>query len=180
MSESQNNRPVAVSIKNLSKSYPTPLEGLKRFFRRPVKPAVEALSDVSFDIFEGEIFGLIGRNGAGKTTLTKIIATLVQPTNGSVNVKGFDSVRDEVQVRSLIGFATAEERSFYWRLTIEQNLMFFARLYGMKDSQARKRIIEHFFNLKNSQQSVLQNFPRVTNNGSQLRARCCQNHLCFC
>lgn len=142
MSESQKNRTVAVSIKNLSKIYPTPLEGLKRFFRRPIKPAVEALRDVSFDIFESEIFGLIGRNGAGKTTLTKIIATLVQPTNGNVNVKGFDSVRDEVQVRSLIGLATAEERSFYWRLTVEQNLMFFARLYGMNDSQARRRIIE--------------------------------------
>lgn len=142
MPESHNaNRQVSVSIKNLSKTYPTQLERLKKFFRRPIKPPVEALRDVSFDIYDGEIFGLIGRNGAGKTTLTKIIATLVQPTNGIAIVKGFDSVRDEVYVRSLIGLATAEERSFYWRLTVEQNLMFFARLYGMKDGEARKRII---------------------------------------
>ncbi len=131
----------AVSISNLSKTYPTQFERLKRFFRRPVKPPVEALSDVSFDIHEGEIFGLIGKNGAGKTTLTKIIATLVQPTSGSVSVKNFDSVKDETRVRSLIGLAIAEERSFYWRLTVEQNLMFFARLYGLSDTEARKRII---------------------------------------
>lgn len=101
---------------------------------------VEALRDISLEIEEGEIFGLIGRNGAGKTTLTKIIATLVQPTSGTVSVGGFDSVRDDVRVRSLVGLATAEERSFYWRLTAQQNLLFFARLYGMNDQTAKKRI----------------------------------------
>ena len=69
-------RRVAVSINHLSKTYPVPLMRLKRFFRRSLKPPVEALSDVSFDVRAGEIFGLIGRNGAGKTTLTKIVATL--------------------------------------------------------------------------------------------------------
>jgi ABC-2 type transport system ATP-binding protein len=134
----------AVTIENLSKTYPTSFPRLKKFFRLPAKPAVEALKNVSFEIAEGEIFGLIGKNGAGKTTLTKIIATLVQPTGGRVSVKNFDSVKNEVEVRSLIGLATAEERSFYWRLTSEQNLTFFARLYGMKDKQARKRIAEIF------------------------------------
>ena len=109
-----------------------------------IKPAVEALRNISFEIGEGEIFGLIGRNGAGKTTLTKIIATLVHPSGGQIFVKGFDTVSDEVKVRSLIGLATAEERSFYWRLTSHQNLMFFARLYGMKDEAARRRIAELF------------------------------------
>ncbi|MBV9958604.1 MAG: ABC transporter ATP-binding protein, partial [Acidobacteria bacterium] len=134
--------PVAVSIEHLSKTYPPQLARLRQFLRRPVKPPVEALTDVSFDVREGEIFGLIGRNGAGKTTLTKIVATLVQPTSGSVTVRGFDSVRDDAQVRAQVGLATAEERSFYWRLTAEQNLMFFARLHGLNDAQARRRIIE--------------------------------------
>jgi ABC-2 type transport system ATP-binding protein len=133
---------VAISIRQLSKTYPVPLARLKKFFRRKATPPVEALRDVSFDVREGEIFGLIGRNGAGKTTLTKIIATLVQPTSGAVVVRGFDSVRDEESVRSQLGLATAEERSFYWRLTIEQNLNFFARLYGMTDASARARIEE--------------------------------------
>ncbi|HEV7905630.1 MAG TPA: ATP-binding cassette domain-containing protein, partial [Pyrinomonadaceae bacterium] len=119
---------VAISIRQLSKTYPVSLARLKKFFRRKATDPVEALRDVSFDVREGEIFGLIGRNGAGKTTLTKIIATLVQPTSGAVVVRGYDSVRDEVAVRAQLGLANAEERSFYWRLTIQQNLTFFARL----------------------------------------------------
>jgi ABC-2 type transport system ATP-binding protein len=140
-------RAVAVSIRHLSKTYPIQLARLKQFFRRASKPPVEALRDVSFDVRAGEIFGLIGRNGAGKTTLTKIVATLVQPTEGTVKVLGYDSVRDEEKVRAQVGLATAEERSFYWRLTTEQNLIFFARLYGLNDRLARQRIgqlIERF------------------------------------
>ncbi|MEJ7860195.1 MAG: ABC transporter ATP-binding protein [Pyrinomonadaceae bacterium] len=134
----------SISIQNISKIYPPSFPRLKKFLHLNIKPSVEALRDVSIDIQEGEIFGLIGRNGAGKTTLTKIIATLVQPSGGQVLVKGFDTVSAEVKVRSLIGLATAEERSFYWRLTSHQNLMFFARLYGMKDDAARQRIAELF------------------------------------
>ena len=133
---------LAVSIEHLSKTYPVPLARLRAFFRRPSKPAVEALRDVSFEVSEGEIFGLIGRNGAGKTTLTKIVATLVQPTSGTVTVKGYDSVHNDERVRGMVGLATAEERSFYWRLTVEQNLIFFARLYGLSDMAARRRIAE--------------------------------------
>src|SRR6185369_1849651 len=121
----------AISIRNLLKTYPVPFRRLRAFFRRPVKNPVEALRDVSFAVETGEIFGLIGRNGAGKTTLTKIVATLVQPTTGSVSVHGHDSVSDDEHVRRQIGLSTAEERSFYWRLTSEQNLMFFARLHGL-------------------------------------------------
>lgn len=134
----------AVAVKNLSKTYPPAFPRLKKFLHLEIKSPVEALRGVSFEIGGGEIFGLIGRNGAGKTTLTKIIATLIQPSSGTVSVKNFDSVRDEVKVRSLVGLATAEERSFYWRLTAEQNLLFFARLYGMKDAAARQRIGELF------------------------------------
>lgn len=138
----------AISIRNLSKTYPTPFRRLRAFFRRPVKEPVEALRDVSFEVREGEIFGLIGRNGAGKTTLTKIVATLVQPTTGSVSVRGSDSVLHDEQVRRQIGLATAEERSFYWRLTAEQNLMFFARLHGLSDRTAEQRIRELFAKLE--------------------------------
>jgi ABC-2 type transport system ATP-binding protein len=134
----------AVSVENLSKTYPPPFPRLKKLLRLRVQSPVEALKNVSIEIEEGEIFGLIGKNGAGKTTLAKIIATLVEPTAGRVSVKGFDSVKNSVKVRSLIGLATAEERSFYWRLTCEQNMMFFARLYDLKDTLARKRIAEIF------------------------------------
>lgn len=138
----------AIEIAGLSKEFTPPLAGLRRMLRRPVKAPVQALREVTLTVRKGEIFGLIGRNGAGKTTLTKIIATLVQPTTGQVAVNGFDSVKDDRTVREQIGLATAEERSFYWRLTAEQNLMFFARLYGLSDRDSRRRIIELFQQLE--------------------------------
>jgi ABC-2 type transport system ATP-binding protein len=139
---------LAISIRNLSKTYPVGFPRIRALFRRPAKEPVEALREVSFDVQAGEIFGLIGRNGAGKTTLTKIVATLVQPTTGSVSVRGNDSVAHDEQVRREIGLATAEERSFYWRLTAEQNLMFFARLHGLSDRFAKQRIRKLFAKLE--------------------------------
>jgi ABC-2 type transport system ATP-binding protein len=141
-------REPAISIRNLSKTYPVPFRRLRALFRRPVKEPVEALREVTFDVHSGEIFGLIGRNGAGKTTLTKIVATLVQPTTGTVTVRGSDSVLHDEQVRRRIGLATAEERSFYWRLTGEQNLMFFARLHGLSDRTAKQRMRDLFAKLE--------------------------------
>ena len=136
------NGKAVVSVDHISKTYPVPFLRLKKALKRKFKPPVEAVRDVSFEVREGEIFGLIGPNGAGKTTLTKIIATLIQPTEGNVTVKGFDSVRDDAAVRRNVGLAGAEERSFYWRLNVEQNLLFFARLHGLSGDQATRRITE--------------------------------------
>jgi ABC-2 type transport system ATP-binding protein len=138
----------AISIQNVSKTYPAAFARVRAMIGRPPRPPVEALRDVSFDIKKGEIFGLIGRNGAGKTTLTKIVATLVQPTRGRVSVLGHDSVREDQKVRRQIGLTNAEERSFYWRLTSTQNLLFFARLHGLSDSVAKRRISELFDKLE--------------------------------
>lgn len=134
--------PVAIAVDRLCQTYPVSFLRLKKFLRRKFKQPVEALRDVSFEIREGEIFGLIGPNGAGKTTLTKIIATLIQPTSGSVAVKGHDTITDDQSVRRNVGLAGAEERSFYWRLTAEQNLLFFARLHGLSTRNAKRRLGE--------------------------------------
>src|SRR5688572_24016851 len=158
--------PAAIAISKLSKAYPGPFE-LRTMLRRPPrKQPVQALRDVSFDVNEGEIFGLIGPNGAGKTTLTKIIATLVQPTTGTVTVKGFDSVAQSSELRKLIGLAAAEERSFYWRLTLEQNLMFFARLYGIPQQKARARIGELLTQL-DLEHSARQRFGELSTGNKQ-------------
>lgn len=135
-------QPAAICVEHLSKTYPVPLLRLKKFLRRKFKAPVEALRNVSLEVREGEIFGLIGPNGAGKTTLVKVIATLVQPTAGCVRVLGEDTVANDQRVRSHVGLAAAEERSFYWRLSAEQNLLFFARLHGLHRRAATKRVKE--------------------------------------
>jgi len=161
--------PVAIAIQNLSKTYPGAFELRTLLGRAPLNKRVQALSDVSFDVHEGEIFGLIGPNGAGKTTLTKIVATLVQPTTGTVNVKGFDSVAESAALRRMIGLAAAEERSFYWRLTVEQNLMFFARLYSIPSRTARERIAELLAQL-DLQNSARQRFGELSTGNKQRMA----------
>jgi len=161
--------PVAIAIRNLSKLYPGAFELRTLLGRAPRKRSVQALHDVSFDVNEGEIFGLIGPNGAGKTTLTKIIATLVQPTTGSVTVKGFDSVAQSAELRKLIGLAAAEERSFYWRLTVEQNLMFFARLYSIPARKAQAAIGE-LLALLDLEESARKRFGELSTGNKQRMA----------
>jgi ABC-2 type transport system ATP-binding protein len=161
--------PAVVSIQHISKTYPQRFAPMKSLSRGAPRPIVEALHDVSFDIREGEVFGLIGRNGAGKTTLTKILATLVQPTSGNITVRGYDSVRNEEEVRRQIGLASAEERTFYWRLTVEQNLWFFARLYGMSGQSARQRISELLARFE-LEDSVRQRFGTLSTGNKQKMA----------
>jgi ABC-2 type transport system ATP-binding protein len=156
----------AITVDGLSKTYPVPFLRLKQLLRKKFKPPVEALRHVSFTINEAEIFGLIGPNGAGKTTLTKIIATLVQPTTGAVIVKGHDSVRHDEIVRRHVGLSGAEERSFYWRLTAEQNLLFFARLHGLSGRAAANRITE-LFELLEIQEFAKRRFAELSTGNKQ-------------
>lgn len=139
---------LSISVRNLTKIYSAPFSGIRSRIGLKIKPPVTALKGVSFDVAQGEVFGLIGRNGAGKTTLTKIVATLIQPTAGTVSVCGFDTILSEKRVKSLVGLANAEERSSYWRLTAEENLLFFARLYGIPETGARRRVSELFEKLE--------------------------------
>ena len=155
-----------MSVDHISKTYPVPFLRLKKAFKRKFKPPVEAVRDVSFEVREGEIFGLIGPNGAGKTTLTKIIATLIQPTAGQVTVKGFDSVQDDLDVRRHVGLAGAEERSFYWRLTAEQNLQFFARLHGLSGDEATTRI-SHLLRALQLEDSARKRFAELSTGNKQ-------------
>lgn len=99
-----------------------------------------AVEDVSLQIAQGELFGLLGQNGAGKTTLIKMLCTALLPSSGQASVAGYDVVRQSQQVRERIGLVSGEERSFYWRLTGRQNLEFFAALYHIPPAQARRRI----------------------------------------
>jgi ABC-2 type transport system ATP-binding protein len=134
----------AVEIEKLTKIFNLPAGRVFRLLRRSGTEEVTALRGVDLTIEEGEIFGLVGRNGQGKTTLIKSIAALLVPTSGRVRVFGVDSNREDWRVKRKIGLVSSEERSFYWRLTGWQNMLFFARLHGMDEVTARRRIGELF------------------------------------
>jgi ABC-2 type transport system ATP-binding protein len=99
-----------------------------------------ALTDVSFQVPMGTIFGLLGPNGAGKTTLLKILSCLILPTAGEARVDGHDTRIAEARVKRLLGFVTSDERSFYWRLTGKENLQFFGSLYQIHGKLLLDRI----------------------------------------
>jgi ABC-2 type transport system ATP-binding protein len=103
---------------------------------------ITAVEEVSLDIGEGEFFGLLGPNGAGKTTLIKLLCCLVLPTSGVGRVFGHDIIKEESAVKKLLGLVSAEERSFYWRLTGRENLQFFASLYHLPHREVKNRIDE--------------------------------------
>lgn len=90
---------------------------------------VKALDHVSFDVEEGEMFGLIGPDGSGKTTLYTILATLRLPDSGKARVCGFDTVADYRTIRRHIGYMP-EQFSLYPDMTVMENLRFFASLFS--------------------------------------------------
>ena len=91
--------------------------------------AVKALEDVSFTVGKGEVFGLIGPDGAGKTSMYRILCSLLLPENGSATVDGFDVVRQMKEIRKRVGYMPGKF-SLYQDLTVEENLEFFATLFG--------------------------------------------------
>ncbi len=101
----------------------------------------KAVDDVSFDIKKGEIFGLLGPNGAGKSTTIRMLSTLTRPTSGLATVGGFDIVKQDTDVRKLIGIVS-EKMIMYNRLTARENLWFFGNLFGMPRKELNARIAE--------------------------------------
>jgi ABC-2 type transport system ATP-binding protein len=100
-----------------------------------------AVDDVTFDIKKGEIFGLLGPNGAGKSTTIRMLSTLTRPTRGTATIGGFDVVKEDNNVRKLIGIVS-EKMIMYNRLTARENLWFFGNLFGMPRQELNNRISE--------------------------------------
>ena len=108
------------------------VEGLSKRFADRL-----AVSDVSFSLAAGEVFGFLGPNGAGKTTTVRTLATLLEPTSGSAVVAGLP-LRPEngVEIRQRIS-VMPESPGLYLRLTVEENLRFFTGLYGLHHPEGR-------------------------------------------
>ncbi|MCC7302062.1 MAG: ABC transporter ATP-binding protein [Bacteroidia bacterium] len=114
-----------ISVRHLSKSYNSNV----------------AVSDISFDIRQGECFGLLGPNGAGKTTTLSILSTLIPADAGSVSVAGFDIKTQAPECKKSIG-VVPQEIALYEELTAWQNLLFWGGLYGVSGKKLRDRAEE--------------------------------------
>lgn len=104
---------MSISLRNISKSY----------------KKVKAVQNISFTVESGELFGLIGPDGAGKTTIFRILTTLLIPDDGSASISGFDVVKDYKAIRNAVGYMPGRF-SLYQDLTVEENLTFFATIFG--------------------------------------------------
>jgi len=103
----------SISVRNVSRSY----------------GSVKALDSISFEVPKGELFGFIGPDGAGKTTLFRILATLLLPDEGSATVEGLDVMKDFKKIRKILGYMPGRF-SLYMDLSVEENLQFYATIFG--------------------------------------------------
>ena len=129
----------AVVINNLVKLY-----GSK-------KAPVTALKDISFDVDQAELFGIIGPDGAGKTSLFRVLTTLLLPDGGSAVVNGFDVVKDFKAIRKRVGYMPGRF-SLYQDLSVEENLEFFATIFNTtikENYDLVKEIYSHIEPFKN-------------------------------
>lgn len=98
-----------------------------------------ANDNLSFEVYEGEIFGFLGANGAGKTTALRILSGLSSPTSGKVTVAGFDATHEAEKIKKNIGYM-CQKFSLYEDLTVRENIMLYGGIYGLKRSQIIERI----------------------------------------
>jgi ABC-type multidrug transport system ATPase subunit len=110
-----------------------------RELHKTYSSGIQALSGISLDVPAG-MFGLLGPNGAGKTTLMKIMATLLEPDSGTVEMKGVDLITRKDKARKMLGYLP-QDFGLYPTFTAEQMLNYFARLKGVADKKQRRALI---------------------------------------
>jgi sodium transport system ATP-binding protein len=121
-------------------------ENLTKVFRDRKRGEIRAVDGVNFRCQPGQIYGLLGANGAGKTTCLRLLATILQPTDGTARVAGFDIRERPEQVRANVGFL-ATSTALYARLTARETVEYFGRLHGLNGARLRERIDELFTTL---------------------------------
>jgi len=115
-------------------------KGVKKEFKTK-KNTVQALKGVSFKVNKGKIFGLLGPNGAGKTTALRTLSTLIKPSAGSVEVMGYDTVKDSQKIRQNIGFLSSD-MNLAGTLSAKDFLYFFGRLNHIPEEKLGQRVTE--------------------------------------
>jgi sodium transport system ATP-binding protein len=117
--------------------------GLSKHFHDKKRGQISAVDNVSFTCSPGRIYGLLGANGAGKTTTLRMLATILEPTDGTAIVFGHDIVEHPEKVRASIGFLSTAT-ALYPRLTAQEMVEYFGRLNGLDEAILTKRVDDIF------------------------------------
>ena len=120
----------AIRVRNLQKHYK----------ERKTKNVIKAVHNISFDIQKGEIIGLLGPNGAGKTTTIKMICGLINPDGGDIQILGKDALDKRAKTNQYISAVLEGNRNLYWRLTVQENMEYFAGNRGIKRKDIQEEI----------------------------------------
>ena len=117
--------------------------GLSKRFQDKKRGEIRAVDNVTFTCQPGKIYGLLGANGAGKTTTLRMLATILEPTDGTATVCGYDVVEHPEKVRANVGFLSTAT-ALYPRLTSQEMVEYFGRLNGLDEATLKKRIDDIF------------------------------------
>lgn len=123
---------------------------------------VQAVSDVSFDVYPGEILGLLGPNGAGKTTTIKMICGLLRQDSGTITIKRIDTKTDRLKALRHISAVLEGNRNLYWRLSVRENLEYFAGNRGQSKRDVKEKIDKLLvdFHLKDKENELVNRLSR--------------------
>jgi len=133
-----------ISVKNLTKKFGT----------------FTANDNLTFDVKKGEIFGFLGANGAGKTTAIRILCGLLKPTSGNAVVAGYDVYYESEKIKQNIGYMS-QRFSLYEDMTIEENIQFFATVYGLNKKEIKTKTVELIekYNLYDVKNTAIREIP---------------------
>ncbi len=119
-----------------------------------------ANDELSFEVYEGEIFGFLGANGAGKTTAIRILCGLSSPSSGFVNVAGFDAYKQTEKIKRNIGYMS-QKFSLYEDLTVKENILFYGGIYGIakKILKEKANYLIDKLGLNNKKDTLIKDIP---------------------
>ena len=126
-----------IDVQGLSKQF-TVRERASFFSIKAKTRVVNAVDDVSFVANDGEVTGLLGPNGAGKTTTLRMLSTLLTPDLGQAVIDGANLTTERATVRQRLG-VLGDAKGLYWRLTAHENIVYFGRLQGLTENEAKRR-----------------------------------------
>ena len=135
---------------------------MKSYKKRKSKEYIQAVNDISFTVNKGEIVGLLGPNGAGKTTTIKMICGLLIPDAGTITINGMDNREKRLGALRHISAVLEGNRNLYWRLTVRENLEYFAGNRGAsrKDVAQQIEVLLTSFHLKEKEHELVNRLSR--------------------